>query len=278
MTATLPTVATSGLSEDAASTYAAWFATLSDPTRVRVLHAVASSTEELPIGTIAERVGIAQPTASHHIKLLADAGFVELRKVGTSTQVRVNEACCTGLPHAADAVMGTLDTLPCCPEDVQEDVAVRAMTDADLQAVADIYVQGIATRNATFTTEAPTPDALAAKWHRDHRWVAEVEGTIAGWAALTPVSDRACYAGVAETQIYVDEQFRGRRVGVALIDRLVNAADEAGLWTLQAQIFPENRASIRLHRSSGFRIVGMRERIGKLDGVWRDTVLMERRR
>jgi L-amino acid N-acyltransferase YncA/DNA-binding transcriptional ArsR family regulator len=266
------------LDDDAAATYAAWFAALADPTRVRVLHAVASAGGPIAIGALAERVGIAQPTCSHHVKLLAAEGFLLLEKVGTSTQVQVNEACCTGLPHAADAVMGTLDTLPCCPEDVPVDVVVRAMEQADLPRVGEIYAEGIETRTATFETVAPSPTALAEKWLPEHRWVAVRDGEVVGWAVLMPTSARACYSGVVETSVYVAASARGRRVGVALLDRLVREADVAGLWTLQAQIFPENRASLRLHRSAGFRTVGVRERIGQLDGVWRDTVLVERRR
>ena len=99
-----------------------------------------------------------------------------------------------------------------------------------------------------------------------------------GWAAATPASSRAAYAGVAETSIYVGDGFRGRGVGKALIYRQVTAADNAGLWTLQTSIFPENRASLALHRSAGYRTLAVRTRIAKLDGVWRDTVLLERRR
>jgi L-amino acid N-acyltransferase YncA/DNA-binding transcriptional ArsR family regulator len=263
------------LDDPAATTYAAWFATLGDATRVQVLHAVATESGGIAVGELARKVGIAQPTCSHHVRLLVEAGFVTVEKVGRTTVVRVDESCCTGLPHAADAVMGTLATLPCCPEDVPTDVRVRAMDEGDRGAVARIYEEGIATRLATFETAVPAD--LGAAWLPDHRWVAEVDGQVAGWAALAPVSTRACYAGVVETSVYVAEAFRGRRVGVALVDRQVRAADAAGLWTLQAQIFPENRASLRLHRSAGFRTVGVRERIGRLDGEWRDTVLVERR-
>lgn len=267
-----------GLDPDAAATYASWFATLADPTRVRVLHAVATTPEGATIGRLAEQVGIAQATCSHHVKLLAEAGFVALDKVGTSTVVRVNAACCTGLPHAADVVMGTLDTLPCCPDDVPDDVTVRPLEDADWAQVRAIYDAGIATGLATFETTVPPAADLDGRWLVGHRHVAEVEGRVVGWASLSPTSTRTCYAGVAETQVYVHPDLRGRRVGVALIDRLVRAADADGLWTLQASIFTDNLASIRLHRSAGFRTVGVRERIARRDGEWRDTVLVERRR
>lgn len=265
------------LDQQTADTYATWFGSLADGTRVRILHAVATSADGLRIGEIAEAVGVAQPTASHHVKLLAAAGFVLLSKEGTATVVRVNEACCTGLPHAADAVMGTLERPPAVPTVDTSAVQIRAMNEHDAEVVRDIYLEGIATRMATFATEAPPADELLSRWLSEHRWIAEADGRVAGWASLSPVSTRDCYRGVAETQVYVSEASRGKRVGHALLNHLVAAADDAGLWTLQAQIFSNNRASIRLHHTHGFRTVGVRERIAQLDGVWRDTVLLERR-
>jgi L-amino acid N-acyltransferase YncA len=111
-----------------------------------------------------------------------------------------------------------------------------------------------------------------------HRWIAEIDNRVAGWPAAKAVSNRPVYAGVAETSIYVGDGFRGRGVGKALIHRQVTAADDAGLWTLQTSIFPENRGSIALHQSAGYRTLGLRERIGRYHGVWRDTVFLERRR
>ena len=150
------------------------------------------------------------------------------------------------------------------------------MTPADWPAVAAVYAAGIATGDATFETEVPDQAVLDA-WLPGHRWVAETDGRIAGWAAAKRVSDREVYRGVAETSLYVGDGFRGRGVGKALAHRQVTAADTDGLWTLQTTIFPENRASIALHRSAGFRTIGLRERIGRHHGVWRDTVLLERR-
>ncbi|TSD94897.1 metalloregulator ArsR/SmtB family transcription factor [Skermania sp. ID1734] len=262
--------------EDAA-TYAGWFACLADPSRVRLLHQVASRPGGITVGELAEALGIGQPTVSHHVRKLTEVGFVTVRKDGTSTVVAVNPACCTGLPHAADAVMGVLTPRPCCPSDVPADVAVRQMSDADWVVVRRIYAEGIATRTATFATEVPTRTALDGRWLPGQRWVAEIDGDVVGWAALTPVSSRDCYGGVVENSVYVGDGFRGRGVGKALLRTQVMAADEAGLWTLQTSIFPENRASIALHHSAGFRTIGVRERIAQLDGVWRDTVLLERR-
>jgi L-amino acid N-acyltransferase YncA/DNA-binding transcriptional ArsR family regulator len=271
----LPVVPT--LAEADAATYAEWFACLGDPTRVRVLHAVATSAGETTIGALAAAVRISQSTCSHHVRRLADVGFVRVRRDGTATRVSVNRACCTGLPHAADAVMGALSARPRRPEDLPADVTVRALEAGDWPVVRAIYAEGIATRTATFETSVPSRTTLEAVWLPGHRWVAEIDGTVAGWAAVTGVSSRECYAGVGETSVYVGEGFRGRGVGTALLHRQVTAADNGDLWTLQTSIFPENRASLTLHHSAGFRTVGVRERIARLDGVWRDTILLERR-
>ncbi|GAA4873880.1 helix-turn-helix domain-containing GNAT family N-acetyltransferase [Saccharopolyspora cebuensis] len=264
------------LSADDATTYAEWFARLGEPMRVRLLHAVAAA-GSTSVGALAERLEISESTCSHHVRKLAEVGFVLLHEEGTATRVSVNQACRTGLPHAADAVLGLLP-LSCCPRDVPADVPVRAMTDDDLPAVRRIYAEGIATGDATFETEVPDEDALRAQWLSGHRWVAEVAGAVAGWAAAAPVSARECYAGVAETSVYVGDGVRGRGVGKALLHRQVTAADEGGLWTLQNSIFPENRASLALHRSAGFHTVGLRERVARHHGRWRDTVVLERRR
>jgi L-amino acid N-acyltransferase YncA/DNA-binding transcriptional ArsR family regulator len=260
-----------------AETYAAWFACLAEPTRVRLLHAIATSNGELAVGELAELLGISQSTCSHHVRKLAEAGFVRLRKQRTANLVSVNPACCTGLPHAADVVMGVLAPRPCGPDNLPGDVAVRALDEGDWNDVRRIYAEGIATGNATFETETPTRRALDGRWLPGHRWVAEIDGEVAGWTAISPVSARDCYAGVGETSVYVDERFRGRGVGKVLLHRQVTAADTGGLWTLQTSIFPENRASIALHHSAGYRTLALRERIARHHGVWRDTVLLERR-
>ena len=147
----------------------------------------------------------------------------------------------------------------------------------DWPTVRTIYEQGIATRLATFETEAPAWDAWDTAHLAGPRLVAEEDGEVLGWAAFSPVSRRACYAGVAEESVYIAESARGQGVGKALLGRLCTEAEAAGIWTIQTSIFPENVASIELHRRCGFRVVGTRERIAQLDGAWRDTVLMERR-
>jgi L-amino acid N-acyltransferase YncA len=154
---------------------------------------------------------------------------------------------------------------------------VRDLRPGDWPEVARIYEQGIETGNATFETEVPSWE----DWDRSHlagpRLVAEEDGRVAGWIALAPVSSRACYAGVAEISVYVDEGLRGRGVGSRLLATVVESAERAGIWTLQTSVFPENGASLALLRRFGFRVVGTRERIGRLHGAWRDTVLVERR-
>jgi L-amino acid N-acyltransferase YncA len=154
---------------------------------------------------------------------------------------------------------------------------LRPMTPADYPAVADIYREGIATGNATFNTDAPSWEA----WDKGHlaacRLVAEEEGRIQGWTALSPVSDRCVYGGVAELQVYVSASARGKGAGLALLHGLIAAADAHGIWTLQAGVFPENTASVSLHERAGFRLVGRRERLGQMHGRWRDVLLFERR-
>jgi L-amino acid N-acyltransferase YncA/DNA-binding transcriptional ArsR family regulator len=266
------------LTAEDAATYASWFACLADPTRVRMLYAVAVAGRAVNVGELTEQLGISQSTCSHHVRRLADTGFVRLRKDGTTTLVSVNPACCTGLPQAADAVMGLLAPRPYHAGDLPNDVTVRALRPADWPAVRRIYAEGIATGDATFETDVPSRTTLDSKWLPGHRWIAEIDGQVAGWAAATPVSIRDCYAGVAETSLYVGDGMRGRGIGKALLHKQVTAADAGGLWTLQTAIFPENRASLALHHAAGFRTLGVRDRIAQHHGRWRDTVFLERRR
>jgi L-amino acid N-acyltransferase YncA len=143
--------------------------------------------------------------------------------------------------------------------------------------VRDIYAQGIASGQATFETEPPPWERWDAAHHAHSRFVAVDGGRVEGWAALAPVSTRAVYAGVAEVSVYVAAAAQGRGLGRTLLDALVASSEENGIWTLQAGIFPENLASVALHAACGFRIVGRRERIGRLAGAWRNVLLLERR-
>jgi len=161
---------------------------------------------------------------------------------------------------------------------------IAPMTPRDWLGVREIYSEGIATGNATFETELPDWPKWDASHRQDCRLVAREEETedsasprLLGWAALSPVSSRSVYVGVAEVSVYVATEARGQGIGKALLQKLIEESESAGIWMLQAGIFPENSASISLHKSLGFREVGVRRRIGRLNGIWRDVLLLERR-
>jgi len=155
--------------------------------------------------------------------------------------------------------------------------AIEQMKAGDWEQVRSIYLEGIAAGNATFETEAPSWE----KWDEGHLRIARLvmrdRDEVLGWAALSPVSKRSAYRGVAELTVYVTESARGQGIGRALLEALIKESENNGIWTLQASIFPENTASVKLHLACGFREVGRRERIAILNGVWRDTLLFERR-
>ena len=158
-------------------------------------------------------------------------------------------------------------------------VEIRQMVPEDWESVRSIYVQGLATKDATFESDVPSWE----KWDESHLTVPRLvavfpnEGDVVGWAALTRVSPRAVYSGVAEVSVYVADNFRGKSIGTHLLKLLIDESEQEGIWTLQASVFPENIASLTLHKICGFREVGTRRRIGALRGIWRDTVLLERR-
>lgn len=154
---------------------------------------------------------------------------------------------------------------------------IRDLRPADWPEVARAYAEGIATGDATFETDVPSWEVWDAEHRQRPRLVTTLAGTIVAWAAVAPVSTRAVYRGVAEISLYVAEATRGQGIGKALLSRFVRAADEEGIWTLQTSVFPENEASLALLGSVGFRVVGRRERIGRHHGVWRNTLLLERR-
>jgi phosphinothricin acetyltransferase len=157
-------------------------------------------------------------------------------------------------------------------------VEVRPFRDDDWEAVRAIYAQGIATGNATFETEVPAFERWAASHPLEHRFVAGRNGVVVGWVAASQVSDRCAYAGVVEHSVYVEDGARGQGIGRLLLETFIAHADACDVWTIQSGIFPENTASIELHKRCGFRVVGTRERLGQLHGVWRDVALMERRK
>jgi L-amino acid N-acyltransferase YncA len=169
-------------------------------------------------------------------------------------------------------------------------ISIELMNDTDWPVVREIYVEGIRTGNATFETQPPAWDRWDASHLKSCRFVAVSQNDashetaasrgaceVVGWAALSPVSNRCVYGGVAEVSVYIAERARGRKIGSALLAALVEASERGGIWTLQARIFPENVASVALHKRFGFRVVGTRECIGQMNGRWRDTVLLERR-
>lgn len=156
-------------------------------------------------------------------------------------------------------------------------IEIKKMISSDWPAIAEIYKEGIATKMATFETEIPSWD----QWNKNHiescRLVAVKKGQILGWAALSEVSSRCVYGGVAEVSVYVASNARGKKIGERLLGQLILESEKEGFWTLQSGIFPENFASIKLHEKLGFRKIGYRERIGNFEGVWKDNILMEKR-
>ena len=156
-------------------------------------------------------------------------------------------------------------------------IKIRKMSASDWDAVSRIYAEGIATGFATFETNTPAFEAWDAAHMRTCRIVATENDKVLGWAALSPVSSRCVYGGVAEVSVYVGNNSRGKGVGKLLMETLIKESEAEGLWTIQSGIFPENKASIKLHEQIGFRFIGKREKVGKLAGEWKDNVLYERR-
>jgi L-amino acid N-acyltransferase YncA len=154
---------------------------------------------------------------------------------------------------------------------------IKPMTDSHADTVLAIYQAGIDERNATFETRAPSWAAFTSARLPAHRYVATDRGTVLGWVAASAVSDRCVYTGAVEHSVYVSAAARGRGIGRRLVDALIVSTEAAGIWTIQASLFPENTASLALHHAAGFREVGTRERIARHHGRWRDTILIERR-
>ena len=157
------------------------------------------------------------------------------------------------------------------------DVAIDVLRPQYWPEVARIYAEGIASGNATFETTVPEWEAWDRGHLADHRFVALIDGRVVGWVAVSPVSDRCVYDGVVENSVYVDASARGNGVGRRLLEALIESTEAAGIWTIQTGTFPENEASIAAHERVGFEVVGRRKRLGKLGGVWRDVLLLERR-
>ncbi|VBB05338.1 acyl-coa n-acyltransferase [Lucifera butyrica] len=154
---------------------------------------------------------------------------------------------------------------------------IREMLLTDASRVLEIYGMGIKTRNATFETRIPSWEEWDSKHHSYSRFVWIENNVVAGWVAIAPVSARTAYAGVAEVSLYVDLNHSGKGIGKLLMERVIESSEKNNIWTLSSSVFPENTASLKIHQQCGFRQVGIRERIACLDGIWRDTVIMERR-
>jgi phosphinothricin acetyltransferase len=239
----------------------------------------------MKVGEIVAAVQVGQSTVSQHLKVLAAVRFVLAERRGTARYYRINAACVGRFPTAAGLVGGLaaplpdLDILPLPPFVGPIGLALRPMWPEDGDQVLAVYQAGLDAGDASFETEAPSWADFDAAKLPGHRHVATADdtGELLGWAAAGPVSSRGAYAGVVEHSVYVAPGARGRGVGGALLQALIGSTEAAGIWTIQAGIFPENTASLRLHEREGFRVVGIRERIGHLDGRWRDVVLVERR-
>ncbi len=166
--------------------------------------------------------------------------------------------------------------------DAATNYLIDAMTARDWERVRSIYRQGIDTGNATFEPAAPDWEEWDSSHLSDPRLVAREGDAVLGWAALSPISDRCAYAGVAEVSVYVGAEHRGHGIGIALLRALIDGSEKEGIWTLQAGVFPENEGSVRLLEREGFRVIGRRKRLGKMTygpyaGRWRDVLLLERR-
>jgi phosphinothricin acetyltransferase len=156
-------------------------------------------------------------------------------------------------------------------------VTILPMQAEQWQAIKEIYEEGIRTGNATFEKQAPEYKVWDDGHLKHSRLIAKIDHDVAGWAALSPASARCVYAGVAVVSVYVGEKYRGQKIGKLLLQSLIEDSEKNNIWTLQSGIFPENKASIKIHEANGFRIIGYREKIGQMNGIWRDTILLERR-
>lgn len=160
---------------------------------------------------------------------------------------------------------------------IPDNLIIREMEAADSERVLEIYKMGIKTKMATFETKVPLWEEFNKIHHVHSRLVVEKNGKIAGWAALSPVSKREAYKGVAEVSIYIDTDYTGEGLGSLLMERIIEISESNEIWTLFSSVFPENKASVNLHRKFGFRVIGTREKIGRIDNKWRDTIILERR-
>jgi L-amino acid N-acyltransferase YncA/2-polyprenyl-3-methyl-5-hydroxy-6-metoxy-1,4-benzoquinol methylase len=217
-------------------------------------------------GADAQQVAAAAAGIGAGVRPLTESAYRELLGAAGLVDIRIEPTHDPGAGILAATVRATRPA-----------ATVRTMRPADWPAVAAIYAEGISTGDATFETDVPSWERWDGAHLPGHRLVAELDGQVVGWTAVSPVSGRCAYAGVVEHSVYVAGTARGRGVGRLLLAALAGSTEQAGIWTIQTGVFPENEVSLALHRSAGFREVGVRERPGQLRGRWRDVVLLERR-
>jgi L-amino acid N-acyltransferase YncA len=282
------------LSPATAQQYAGWFRVLADPARVQIVSLLAAAPGPLSGPEIASAVQLSQATVARHLRVLVAShlvlaghpgagppgpghpgagppgpghpgagppgpGHPGAGPPGATRRYRLSQAAVAAFPRAAG-------------------VTVRPMRGSDAAQVLAIYQAGLDTGQASFETQAPPWPAFDAARLPDHRLVAtDDRGRLLGWVAVSAVSGRCVYAGVVEHSVYVDRTAQRRGAGLALLTALIASTEAAGIWTIQSGIFPENGASLRLHERAGFRVVGIRQRLGQHHGRWRDVVLIERR-
>ena len=264
-----------------------WFGCLSVPSRVQILNLLATQRRPMSVVEIVAEMNLAQAAVSTHLRRLAEAGFVYVQRRHGLSIYQLNEQCFQLLPMAAEMVLGEVN-----PELFQSgEGGLRLTADAptgpvvtELQSrhwseAAEVLREAIDAGNALFETEVPSWRRWDASHLRGHRFVALVGHEVVGFVAVRPTSDSPAYGGVVEDSLYVSGDLgkRYREVGLMLLEQLVASTESALIWTVQAGIFPEDKAAIALHKRAGFRAVGSRNRVGKLNGTWRDVVLLERR-
>ena len=246
---------------------------LAEPTRLRLISLITarSSNGEACVCDLTEPVGLSQPTVSHHLKVLVDAGLI-------TREQRGKWAYYTLVPDALDRRRRGDQPSPGKPPMTR----IVPLQPQHWDQVRQIYADGIATGHATFESEPPSWEHFNRTKLPDHRLVAIDDGTVVGWIAASPVSDRCVYAGVVEHSVYVAPAAQGRGIGRQLLEAFAASTEDAGIWTIQSGVFAENTASLTLHHAAGYRDIGTRERIGLMTygphaGQWRDVILIERR-
>jgi L-amino acid N-acyltransferase YncA/DNA-binding transcriptional ArsR family regulator len=287
------------LSRAAAQQYAGWFRVLADPARVQIVSVLAAAPGPLSVPQIVSVARLSPASVAQYLRVLVASRLVLAAQPGAAQpgaaqpgaaqpaagrRYRLSPAAVAAFPSAADVTAGRPAPPPpvsppaARPAVPAAPVTIRPMRATDAAQVLAVYQAGLDTGQASFETRAPSWTAFDAARLPDHRLVAtDDRGRLLGWVAVAAVSGRCVYAGVVEHSVYVDPAAQRRGAGLALLTALIASTEAAGIWTIQSGIFPENRASLRLHERAGFRVVGVRHRLGQQHGRWRDVVLIERR-